>query len=199
MRRREFYCGPPWRGGLAIRPTARGGGAASRWRFANQPPQQSVRVARVSGGLATFGWVEGRNLRIDYRFAGDPSRLAEYAEELVNLRPDVIFAYTLAGLAQKAPSPSESTAPIDPVLVQSGSRSAIPPASPCSGSGPRFGTDDPCGNRPQWRVPRPISWKAAAVIAHETPIYPKAMINAMQASTCRILIGRHFEEMPHRR
>jgi putative ABC transport system substrate-binding protein len=46
-------------------------------------------------GLATFGWVEGRNLRIDYRFAGgDPSRLAEYAEELINLRPDVIFAYS---------------------------------------------------------------------------------------------------------
>jgi putative ABC transport system substrate-binding protein len=32
-------------------------------------------------------------LRIDYRFAGgDPSRFAAYAEELVNLRPDVIFA-----------------------------------------------------------------------------------------------------------
>jgi ABC-type uncharacterized transport system substrate-binding protein len=44
-------------------------------------------------GLATFGWVEGRNLRLDYRFSGDdPSRLAAYAEELVNLRPDVIFA-----------------------------------------------------------------------------------------------------------
>jgi putative tryptophan/tyrosine transport system substrate-binding protein len=28
-------------------------------------------------GLATFGWVEGRNLRIDYRVAGgDPNRLA---------------------------------------------------------------------------------------------------------------------------
>jgi putative ABC transport system substrate-binding protein len=46
-------------------------------------------------GLATFGWVEGRNLRIDYRLAGDdPSSLAASAEELVNLRPDVIFAYT---------------------------------------------------------------------------------------------------------
>jgi putative tryptophan/tyrosine transport system substrate-binding protein len=48
-----------------------------------------------SEGLARFGWVEGRNVRIDSRFAGgDPSRLAADAEELVNLRPDVIFAFT---------------------------------------------------------------------------------------------------------
>jgi hypothetical protein len=39
-----------------------------------------------------LGGVEGGNLRIDYRFAnGDPDRLAAYAEELVNLRPDVIL------------------------------------------------------------------------------------------------------------
>jgi putative ABC transport system substrate-binding protein len=40
-----------------------------------------------------LGWVEGGNLRMDYRFAGgDPDRLAAYAEELVNLRPDLILA-----------------------------------------------------------------------------------------------------------
>jgi hypothetical protein len=33
-------------------------------------------------------------------------------------------------------------APIDPVLVWSGSRSALPPASLCSGSAARFGIDD---------------------------------------------------------
>jgi putative ABC transport system substrate-binding protein len=45
--------------------------------------------------LAKLGWVEGRNLRIDYRVsAGDPVRLDANAEELVNLRPDVIFAVT---------------------------------------------------------------------------------------------------------
>jgi bifunctional non-homologous end joining protein LigD len=34
------------------------------------------------------------------------------------------------------------TAPIDPVLVRSGSRSAIPPALPCSGRGVSFGIAD---------------------------------------------------------
>jgi putative ABC transport system substrate-binding protein len=63
-------------------------------------------------GLATFGWVEGRNLRIDYRLAGDPSRLAADAdaEELVNLRPEVIFA--LSGPAALAVQQRTSIIPI---------------------------------------------------------------------------------------
>jgi hypothetical protein len=48
-----------------------------------------------------------------------------------------------ADLAQKALFLIESTAPIDPVRAASGSRSAIPPASPCSGRGARFGIDEP--------------------------------------------------------
>jgi hypothetical protein len=43
---------------------------------------------------------------------------------------------------------SRWTAPTGPARVASGSRSAIPPASPCSESGARIGTDDPCGTRP---------------------------------------------------
>jgi putative ABC transport system substrate-binding protein len=61
-------------------------------------------------GLATFGWVEGRNLRIDYRFSDDLSRLAADAEELVNLRPDVIFAF--AGSAALAVQQRTSIIPI---------------------------------------------------------------------------------------
>jgi putative ABC transport system substrate-binding protein len=38
-----------------------------------------------------LGWVEGRNIQIDYRFAaGDPNRINEYVAELVKLSPDVI-------------------------------------------------------------------------------------------------------------
>jgi hypothetical protein len=38
---------------------------------------------------------------------------------------------------------SGSTAPINPARAASGLRSAIPPASPCSGSGARIGADEP--------------------------------------------------------
>ena len=63
-------------------------------------------------GLATFGWVEDRNLRIDYRFAasGDAGRLAAYAEELVNLRPDVIL--TFGGIVTYAVQQRTSVIPI---------------------------------------------------------------------------------------
>jgi putative tryptophan/tyrosine transport system substrate-binding protein len=66
----------------------------------NDPRYQPV-LATFWEGLTTFGWVEGRNLRIENRFSGgDPSRLAAYAEELVSQRPDVIFAFT--GTAARA-------------------------------------------------------------------------------------------------
>jgi putative ABC transport system substrate-binding protein len=44
-------------------------------------------------GLAELGWREGGALRIVRRFSdGDPARLARNAEEVVALKPDVIFA-----------------------------------------------------------------------------------------------------------
>ena len=43
-------------------------------------------------GLRELGYVEGRNIAIEFRFAdGKPERLPQLAEELVRLRPDVLF------------------------------------------------------------------------------------------------------------
>jgi putative tryptophan/tyrosine transport system substrate-binding protein len=40
-----------------------------------------------------LGWTDGRNLRIDIRWAaGDADRIRRYAAELVALAPDVILA-----------------------------------------------------------------------------------------------------------
>jgi putative ABC transport system substrate-binding protein len=42
--------------------------------------------------LARLGWTDGRNLRIELRWgAGDADRIATFARELVELRPDVIL------------------------------------------------------------------------------------------------------------
>ena len=44
--------------------------------------------------LRELGWVEGRNLLIEHRYAkGDPALLAQYAEELVRLKVDVILTF----------------------------------------------------------------------------------------------------------
>jgi putative ABC transport system substrate-binding protein len=44
--------------------------------------------------LAQLGWVDGRNLRIEYRWAsGDVDRIRVLAKELVELSPDIIVGY----------------------------------------------------------------------------------------------------------
>src|SRR5262249_21557448 len=44
--------------------------------------------------LAGLGWVDGRNLRLDYRWAsGDVERVRAFAKELVKLSPDIIVGY----------------------------------------------------------------------------------------------------------
>jgi len=56
-------------------------------------PDVQVRLAAFKQGLQQLGWIEGRNLWIEYRGAlGDAERTRKYASELVTLAPDVIFA-----------------------------------------------------------------------------------------------------------
>jgi putative ABC transport system substrate-binding protein len=60
-----------------------------------------ARVAALKLGLLERGWVEGSNLKIDYRWPGaDTARMRVYAAELVSLNPDVIFAAPSAALAE---------------------------------------------------------------------------------------------------
>jgi putative ABC transport system substrate-binding protein len=56
---------------------------------------QSFTAAFVHG-LQELGWTNGRNLRIDYRWAaGDVERMRAFAKELVELQPDAIVAHTI--------------------------------------------------------------------------------------------------------
>jgi putative ABC transport system substrate-binding protein len=56
-------------------------------------PLAQARVTAFRQALAELGWVEGRNLNIEWRWTGgDIARVREYATELVQLAPDVIVA-----------------------------------------------------------------------------------------------------------
>jgi putative ABC transport system substrate-binding protein len=56
-------------------------------------PQATARQDAFRKGLEALGWVEGRNIHIDYRyFAGNPDRARAQAAELVALAPDVILS-----------------------------------------------------------------------------------------------------------
>jgi putative ABC transport system substrate-binding protein len=61
---------------------------------AEDDPEMKFRLASFRRGLERRGWSEGRNVRIDARFAeGSPERYRLLAKELVGLQPDVLFAH----------------------------------------------------------------------------------------------------------
>jgi putative ABC transport system substrate-binding protein len=98
MRRREFL-------GLL-------GGAAATWPVdaqAQQPerirligvlggfpendPEHQRRFAALLQGLREFGWIEGKNFRIEYRWVtNDVERMRANVQELVKLHPDLLLA-----------------------------------------------------------------------------------------------------------
>ena len=55
--------------------------------------ESRARATALREGLEKLGWIEGRNLHIDYRWTGGGlDRFRPLAEELVRLNPDVMFA-----------------------------------------------------------------------------------------------------------
>src|SRR3974377_1751309 len=122
MRRREF---------IALV----GGGAAATWPlslWAQQPdrtrrvgvllgivesdPETNARLKAFGFGMRALGGVGGRNIQIEYRFAGgDPKAIDKHVTELVGLAPDVIVANSVPVMA--ALKPATSTIPIIFVVV----------------------------------------------------------------------------------
>src|SRR5215470_17030602 len=95
IRRREFIASL---GGAAAWPLAARAQQAARIRRVGvlYPfPENRVfalRMAALWQGLAQFGWIEGRNLRID-AYPGPQEQINDRATELVRSAPDVIVAY----------------------------------------------------------------------------------------------------------
>ena len=59
---------------------------------AENDPDAQARLAGFRQGLERLGWVEGRNVRLDTRFAPAGAQAQELAKELVALQPDVILS-----------------------------------------------------------------------------------------------------------
>src|SRR5262245_40904402 len=84
------------------------GGAMAAWPLVARAQQQRLPTVGILGGataatwstwtptfvrrLAELGWIEGRTVAIEYRWAeGRPERAAEMAAELIRLKVDVIL------------------------------------------------------------------------------------------------------------
>jgi putative ABC transport system substrate-binding protein len=112
------------------------GGAALAWQYgavaqqsdrmriiglliaaAADDPEFQARIVEFRQALAQLGWTEGRNVRIDIRWATtNAEQLRKHAAEVVALAPDVIFAAN--GSASVAPLlEATRTVPIVFVLV----------------------------------------------------------------------------------
>ncbi len=60
--------------------------------YAEADAEGQMLLATFQQGLAGLGWIEGRNVHIDYRRAvGSPDAAAAHAADLVRLEPDVIL------------------------------------------------------------------------------------------------------------
>jgi len=97
MRRREFIT---LVGGAVAWPLTARAQQADRTRLIgvlmgfSERDGQSL-VATFRDALTKLGWKEGSNLRIELRWGGgDADRIATFAKELIDLRPDVILAQT---------------------------------------------------------------------------------------------------------
>jgi putative tryptophan/tyrosine transport system substrate-binding protein len=113
MRRRSFVAGL---------------GAATAWppfAWSQQPGKvprlgmllfnspQTDPIGPLIQGLGALGYVDGKTIAVEYRYAeGKAERLANLAVELVQLKPDVIFAYG----GDVAPYAKQATASI-PIVV----------------------------------------------------------------------------------
>jgi putative tryptophan/tyrosine transport system substrate-binding protein len=88
--------------------------------FLGPPPSAGGLVQAFQQGLRDLGYVEGQNIRIEYRYTdvalqGHPELFPRLAAELVRLKPDVlVVSVTEAALAAKK---ATSTIPIVMVSV----------------------------------------------------------------------------------
>jgi putative ABC transport system substrate-binding protein len=100
LRRREFIT---VLGGAAACPLAGHAQQPERVRrvgalipFPKNDSLTRAAIATFALALEHFGWVEGKNIRFDYRFAaGNTELFKTYAAELVSLSPDAILGSTL--------------------------------------------------------------------------------------------------------
>jgi putative ABC transport system substrate-binding protein len=84
--------------------------------LAADDPASQTRNAAFLQGLQQLGWTDGRNVRIDYRWAaGEAERFRRYAAELVALAPDVILASASPSVASL--QQASTTLPIVFVIV----------------------------------------------------------------------------------
>jgi putative ABC transport system substrate-binding protein len=147
MKRRDFIS---LLGGATAWPLAARAQQSERMRrvgvlsFAAENDPDSQYVRKIGEELERLGWIEGRNLRLEYRFAaGDLDRTRDFAIDLIRLAPDVIVVS--GGAATRA---AEAETRVIPIILFGGGdpieggfvKNATHPEGNITGFGSGFGS-----------------------------------------------------------
>ena len=95
IRRRDFIAGLGSAAAWSIAARAQQGERVRRigvlMPFDENDPVAKLQLSAFTQALADLGWTDGRNVRIDLRYAGaDINRIRTLTRELVGLQPDII-------------------------------------------------------------------------------------------------------------
>src|SRR3982074_3060130 len=100
MKRREFIAlaggvSVTWPLAARVQQTSRPRRVGFLMGYSDGSPQARIAVSAFDEGLKNVGLRVGRDLLIDYRWAGgDPEKARAFARELIALQPDLIVAST---------------------------------------------------------------------------------------------------------
>jgi putative tryptophan/tyrosine transport system substrate-binding protein len=97
MQRREFVtllCMAAWPPVARAQQLDRMRRIAVLMSSAESDPERQKELRAFQEGLRELGWIDGRNIQIDIRWAPDLESMQRFAKDLVALQPDVILAPT---------------------------------------------------------------------------------------------------------
>jgi putative ABC transport system substrate-binding protein len=98
MRRRDFIAGiagsaAAWPVATRAQPTERVRRVIVLFGVPQADPETKRRADVLIQGLRELGWIEGRNIRFDYRYSTDAESSRTIAAESADLTPDLILAH----------------------------------------------------------------------------------------------------------
>jgi putative ABC transport system substrate-binding protein len=124
LRRRDFItlvggAAAGWPLGARAQPLDRMRRIGVLMSSAESDPERQKELRAFQEGLQELGWIDGRNIQIDIRWAPDLESMQRFAKDLVALHPDVILAPTTSAtesiLQQTRVIPTIFTVSNDPV------------------------------------------------------------------------------------
>jgi putative tryptophan/tyrosine transport system substrate-binding protein len=170
------------------------------WIWAGRSAGNPTEVAGFRQGLKELGYVEGRNIVVDYRFGEDRhDRVADLAAELVQLRPDVLVAlgdFTIRAVA--------SVTTTIPVVLMSGDpvgegyvASLARPGGNITGVSMMQGLEGLTGKRVELlKDALPAATRIGLMFSRENPSTVKSLAQAEEVASRLGLVIRPFPVQP---